>query len=193
MMTAIISPRRIRMITQMAVVGGIVAAIGSATELGAEGEFSPFTLELRGRSVLYIAGIPVCRSGWTRDHESVADFLVTAGYWAPVAAADPHWIQMGSFHGRTIGSTPFGAAFRRNDWVGWSTAHPELARRLWPYVLKLLRGPPRDYAGMTLVRPEDIAGALLREAHNATDVADLQRDLDLFDRLTTPAGDKGKG
>jgi len=180
------------MVTQIAVIGGIIAAIGFVAEPGGENEFSPFMLQQRGRSLLYVAGIPVCRSRWTCDRDRLADFLVTAGYWAPVEAADAHWIQMSSFRGRSSGSTALGKALRRYDWVGWSTAHPELARRLWPYVLKLLRGPPRDYAGVALVRPEDIAGALLRKVHNASDIAGLQRDLDLFDRLTSPVGEEGK-
>jgi hypothetical protein len=170
-----------------------IALVGLACffgERGGENQFSPFTLERRGRERLYIAGVPIYRSGWSYYQDCLTEFLVAAEYWTPVEAADPRWISMSSFRGRSPGDTPLDFALNR-DWVVWSARHPDLASRLWPYVLKLLRGPPLRYDGLGVVDPETVVVGLFIKVRRAKNLSDLERELKLFAELTAPVGEEG--
>lgn len=154
-------------------------------ERGGEDQFSPFTLERRGREYFYFAGASVYRSRWSYHQDCLTEFLVAAEYWTPVDAADPRWILMSSFRGRSPGETPLDRALNR-DWVVWSAKHPDLAHRLWPYVLELMRGPPLRYDGLGILEPDAIVAGLLHRVRGAKTTSELERELDLTNELTKP-------
>lgn len=167
----------------------LIAVLGLAcffAESGGEDQFSPFTLDRRNREYLYVAGVRVYSSPWSYRRDCLAQFLVGAGYWEPVEAADPRWISMTEWRGHSSGHIPFANALS-SSWVLWSVKHPDLAGRVWPYVLKLLRGPPLDYAGIGIMEPSAVVVDVLAKLRRVRNTADLERDLKLFDELATPA------
>jgi hypothetical protein len=165
---------------------GLVALFLVFGERGGENQFSPFTLERRGRDYLYVAGVPVYASPWSYHRDCLTEFLVAAEYWTPVEAADLRWISMNSFRGRNPGDTPLDFALNR-DWVVWSAKHPDLAQALWPYVLALLRGPPLRYDGLGILEPDAIVVGLLHRVRRAKSMSELERELEITRDLTKPA------
>jgi hypothetical protein len=175
--------RRLIVVSMLCALALVAATACSIADVGGESEFSPDTLDRRGRHNYYVGDYVAYRTEWSYSRDGLAEFLVDNGYWTPTHPPEPRWILMTTFRGSHGGDT---ALYRElsGDWIRWSRAHPELARRLWPYALRLLRGGPVRYDGLGLVKPEAVVEDLLAKVRRVEKIADLERELKLFDDLT---------
>lgn len=113
---------------------------------GAQGEFSPQTLECRSRMELLLpmTRIPVFRGPWEYSRFELIDYLIAKGYWTAEKTDSPNWIS--SFHSNKQwedGQAIFHQEmrWRSKHWIEWSDTHPEFAAYLWPKILAGLRSP----------------------------------------------------
>ncbi|HEY5314617.1 MAG TPA: hypothetical protein VIK18_18940 [Pirellulales bacterium] len=166
----------------VAAVIAVLAGVYCFVSTGGRTEFSPDTLERRGRNEFHIGGLVVYRSSWSYYRDELAQFLIDKGYWVPVTPAEPRWITVNRWARAWNSDTPLYKALRYN-WVNWSDEHPEMARRLWPHVLRLLRTPSLRYDGLGQVGPEVVVADLLRTVHRTKRLPDLERELNTFDEL----------
>jgi len=112
--------------------------------LGAAGEFSPDTLEVRSWSERHLpfSEVAVWRGERVMYQWPVVRFLVAEGYWVPVTSDRPAWLETsyereGARDG--ISHLTLELSGHGHDWVAWSKGHPELARHFWGRVLERLR------------------------------------------------------
>lgn len=76
-------------------------------------------------------------------------FLVDNGYWQPKDVDSPRWIFLLQWnHMWRDGECLFHREFfgKEAHWIEWTNKNPEEAARLWPRILKLLRGDNEEKA-----------------------------------------------
>ena len=128
--------------------------------------FSPDTLESKSQSeiLLYMTEIPIYRSSYHFDCTDLAKHLIEKGYWSPISPSNPRWLLGVHWNNQWHGGN---ARFYREiasygtEYIEWSNNHPELAKYLWPRILRILRTQP-DIANATL------ADLLYRARHSSS-------------------------
>lgn len=142
---------------------------------GGRGFFSPDTLEFRhqGEWLVPIVNVPILRTPRSAPERwDLVNFLITKEYWRPVQMEQPRWQVTFRWNQQWRdgqSQTYRELAWRGNEWIEWSEANPEIAKRVWPAVLSALRHSESSEL--------NDAWTLLRFARGCDNVRQLERIL----------------
>lgn len=134
--------------------------------------FSPDTLDTKSQSEIllpFTTDVSIYRSQFEYYRWPLAEYLVQKGYWSPRTAKEPTWLL--TYHWSDQwkdGNTDLerNLAWKRQFWMEWSDEHPELAKVVWPWVLKALRTDNVDR--------EDFVSLLLWNVRRSNSVEEFQ-------------------
>lgn len=105
--------------------------------------FSPHTLETYSHReiLLPFTEIPIYRSTSVTYRYDLTQYLIDEAYWSPDNVDRPLLLTNRWNHQWRDGQTDLHRQFawKAEQWIEWTETHREIAAKLWPHVLQLLR------------------------------------------------------
>ena len=136
--------RRVFAVVAIAIMAAIAVWGWTTVAHGGRTYFSPDTFQVRFQSevLLPLSYAPAWRSSFTYRHDTypLVEYLVSHGFWAPVATPEPRWILLNHWNVQwRDGHSTLYKYLKSQEWIEWTESHPDVAKVLWPNVLSLLR------------------------------------------------------
>jgi hypothetical protein len=131
-----------------------------------ESQFSPDTFQFRGVTYHYLVWTDsllfTVEGAPSSAYGPLLKYWIEEGYFTPPPHPPKRWDVLtgwrsgrkGSWHGEASGFWYTGLCYsdaEQGDWIAWSRKHPQLAKRLWPEVVRLLKEAKYDLAGWLML------------------------------------------
>jgi hypothetical protein len=152
-------------VTAFALVAEVVLLFVAMERVGGRGFFSPDTLQMRTQ-----AETRSCWSEFAYHRPKLVEFLIAEGYWSPVEAAEPRWIETFHWNRQWRGGTgqlQKELSWRGENWIQWTNNNRQLAAMLWPRVLRGLRS--------TNAEDQEDATLMMLVARVSSNIADFEQ------------------
>ena len=110
--------------------------------------FSPHTLQTYAHQeiLLPFTEIPIYRSAAQTYHYDLTQYLMDESYWAPDNVESPPFVTSRWNQQWRDGQSDLHRQFswKAEQWIEWTESHREIAAKLWPLILQLLRADSRS-------------------------------------------------